>query len=284
MPTHARRRPQDAGQPARLPWQRVWRWAALMLLLLLPSGTARAQEGGVARLTIGVGLLHASGGGTLWQVAGQPLRTSVGTDSLALARELNSGFGVQFSGAYFPSRYFGFTGEVVVTGLGTGDRCRVMRTSGDRFTEDVCGSLNNTEYSTTTAALAAGVILRPGFHGAIQPYLRLMGGLAVAQQSFIMTSGFARSTFGLSSVSVYQDEGGTVTSPYLGAGVGLAAPVGPGWQLRWELRDNYLRLPAVAAATTRQGLQPRTTVRGHHYYSFSVGVDVVLERKRGRRY
>ena len=37
--------------------------------------------------------------------------------------------------------------------------------------------------------MAAGVILRPGIHGPIQPYARLMGGFGVVQQSFIQTAG-----------------------------------------------------------------------------------------------
>jgi hypothetical protein len=50
------------------------------------------------------------------------------------------------------------------------------------------------------------------------------------------------------------------------------------------VRDSYLRLPGITGATARQGLTPRTALRGHHFLSFSVGLDIVLERKRGRRY
>lgn len=238
-----------------------------------------------ARLTIGVGLLHTSGGGTVWAVPAQPISVNGGgSDTLAIGRNLNSGFGVSFTATYAPGRYIGFASDVVVMGLGSGDRCRIVRTSGSTFTEDLCGSLENTEYSSSTLIMAAGVILRPGFQGPVQPYIRLMGGFGVIQQSFLQTAGIVRSPNGLADVVIYRDDSGTLLSPYYAGIIGTTAAAGTGWQLRWELRDVYLALPHITGATRRQGLTPETGMRGHHLFSFSVGIDIVLERKRGRRY
>ncbi|MEO8636026.1 MAG: hypothetical protein ABI587_12180 [Gemmatimonadales bacterium] len=237
-----------------------------------------------ARLTIGVGLVHTSGGGVVWAVPGQPILAPTGIDTLALQRELQSGFGFLFSATYAPGRYVGFAADVLVMGLGSGDRCRIVRTAGSSFTDDLCGSLENTEYSSSTTILAGGVILKPGFRGTLQPYARLMGGFGVVQQSLIQTTGAVRTPQGLADASIYLDESGTLLSPYYGLAIGATAFAGPGWQFRWELRDSYLRLPGIAGPTTRQGLTPHTTMHGHHLFNFLVGVDIVLERKRGRRY
>ena len=95
-----------------------------------------------ARLTIGVGLMHTSGGGTVWTVPAQPIRLNDGTsDTLALGRNLTSSFGFVFSATYAPGRYVGFAADVLVTRLGSGDRCRIVRTGGSTFTQDLCGSL-----------------------------------------------------------------------------------------------------------------------------------------------
>jgi hypothetical protein len=240
---------------------------------LMAQGTADQ-----ARLTIGVGLMHTSGGGTVWAVPAQPISVDAGADdTLALARNLSSSFGFVFSATYAPGRYLGFAADVLVTRLGSGDRCRIVRTRGAAFTEDLCGSLDNTEYSSSTSILAAGVILRPGFQGPIQPYARLMGGFGVIQQSLIQTAGFVRSDNGVADAVIYR-------SPYYAVVIGATAAAGTGWQFRWDLRHSYLALPGITSATTRQGLTPRTAMRGHHLFSFSVGVDIVLERKRGRRY
>lgn len=255
------------------------------LLACLASPLMAQGAADQARLTIGVGLMHTSGGGSVWAVPAQPISVDAGAaDTLALSRSLSSSFGFLFTATYAPGRYVGLAADVLVTRLGSGDRCRIVRTRGSTFTEDLCGSLENTEYSSSTSIFSAGVILRPGFQGPIQPYARLMGGLGVVQQSLIQTAGFVRSANGVADAAIYRDDRGTSLSPYYAVVLGATAAAGTGWQIRWELRDNYLALPGITGATTRQGLPPRTAMRGHHLFSFSVGVDIVLERKRGRRY
>lgn len=58
-----------------------------------------------ARLTIGVSLVHTSGGGTVWSVPAQPILVTGGaSDTLALGRSLSSGFGFGFTGTNAPGR------------------------------------------------------------------------------------------------------------------------------------------------------------------------------------
>jgi len=60
--------------------------------------------------------------------------------------------------------------------------------------------------------------------------------------------------------------------------------IGRGYQFRFEVRDNWVRIPTVSGPAQRQGLKPPTSTSGKHVLSFTLGFDVVLERKRGRRY
>jgi hypothetical protein len=54
--------------------------------------------------------------------------------------------------------------------------------------------------------------------------------------------------------------------------------------VRFEVRDNWVRVPAITSPTDRQGLIPSSSPVGKHLLSFTLGFDVVLERKRGKRY
>jgi hypothetical protein len=237
-----------------------------------------------ARLAIGVGLVHASGGGRIWQVPDQPIISNTGTDTLALERRFTSGLGVGLSGIYFPNRYVGIGGEVVVVRIGSADHCRIIRSTGDVFTTALCSSLENAEHSSVSATFSGGVYLRPGFQGAIQPYGKLMLGFTDVEASFVGMAGYTQSGQTMPVVTLYQDEHTTTLSPYYAAGIGIAAGLGPGWQLRCEVRDTYIRLPGITGPTPRQGLEPRSHGHGFHQFNFAVSVDVVLERKRGRRY
>lgn len=255
------------------------------VLLLAEPGTALGQRTrDQGRLTVGVGLLHASGGGRLWQTPTQPIISNTGTDTIALERHLTSGLGAAVSLAYFPNAYIGVSGEVVILRLGAIDLCRLVQSTGDTFTTSLCANLNNVEYSSSSATFSAGVILRPGLRGAVQPYVRLMGGFTTVENSFVRVTGVAQSPQGMPLVTVYRDDRTTTISSYLTAGVGFAAPLSPGWQFRCEVRQSYLQIPAVSGPTPYQGVEPATGRRGVHLFNFTAGVDVVLERKRGRAY
>jgi hypothetical protein len=60
--------------------------------------------------------------------------------------------------------------------------------------------------------------------------------------------------------------------------------VGRAYHLRWEVRDNILGIQRVTGATSdRDQIPPHKTVY-KHLLSIMVGLDVVLERRAGRRY
>ena len=260
-------------------------FGATLVFGCLTPASAGAQTADRARLAIGVGIIHVSGGGELWRVGDQPLFVPADTDTVAVTRRLTSGFGAVFSGAFFPNDYFGVGAEVLVMGLGYADGCRIVRTRGSSLTSGLCTSLNNAEHSAIAFSMSTGIYLKPGFRGTFQPYVRVMGGFASLQQSLVRTEGEAATAGGLvAGVTLYDDSHTTSFSPYLNAGLGVAAAIGGGFQFRWEVREQYLRLPSVTGPTRFQGLVPPSTNRGRTTFGFSVGVDVLLARRRGRRY
>ena len=256
----------------------------LLPALVLLTAPLAAQQADQSRVVITVGAGYV-GGGELWTVTGQPLRVGGGfTDTLDLSRQLTSGLGVMFSGTYFPGDHFGFSGEALLLGLGSEDNCTVGFTTGSVETSEVCSSINHNSRGSTAVALSGGVVYRVASHDQISPYARLNLGFTVTQQSAIKMTGQHNTVDGPSDVPIYTDASPDRLHPYVGLALGVTAVAGKGYQLRLEVRDNYLRLPVPDGPTIHEALEPNTVTRGKHIFSLMLGFDVVLERKRGKRY
>ena len=75
-------------------------------------------------------------------------------------------------------------------------------------------------------------------------------------------------------------------------GAGAMLPLSPGYQLRLEARDLIVALPYPTGPATDTGSvanasalpQPPIGVKVRHVPTLMLGLDVVLERRRGRRY
>ena len=254
------------------------------MALGLASPVQAQKTADEARLvfTIGAGYV---GGGDLWSVTGQPIRVSSGfVDSLDLSRALKSGLGAQFSGTYFPGEHVGFGGEVTLLGLGTEDGCTVGFTSGDPETQEICTSIASMDRRATSVAISGALVYRVMSKQTISPYGKLNLGFVITQQSLIKVTGQHSTSQGPSDVPIYVDDSPDRLHPYVGLSLGVTAVAGKGYQFRLEIRDNYVRLPIPAGPTIHEALQPETAVKGKHIFSLMFGFDVVLERKRGRRY
>jgi hypothetical protein len=258
----------------------------LALLLLLAAAGAQAQTADQARLMFSLGIGQTSGGGTLWSVRDQPfLVSATQTDSLALTRSFRRNLDVVLSGTYFPGNHLGFNAEAQLLGLGTEDNCRVTSALVAGFTDSLCRSISHSERSATSATLSVGAVYRFASRQVIHPYVRTNAGLLITQQSFLKTKGTVIASTGEpTDVTVYEDRKASNLEPYLSFGGGVVAVIGRGYQFRFEVRDNWVRVPAVDGTTSRQGVEPPHRTVGKHLLTFTVGFDVVLERKRGRRY
>jgi hypothetical protein len=263
----------------------------LLCLAVALTGTLSAQKrADQARLMFTVSIGQNSGGGQLWSVGAQPFNTIDPvdslpvTDTLSVSRFFRRSLSVQFAGSYFPNANVGFTGEALLLGLGTTDGCRIKATTGSSETSDLCRTIRGHQRSATATALSGSVVYRAFINNPVHPYVRAGAGFVISQQSLLKTQGGINTSQGVAELTLYEDTKARRIHPYLSFGAGLVAVAGPGYQLRLEVRDNYVRIPAVAGPTPRQGVRPPDTTVGRHFVTALIGFDVVLERKRGRRY
>jgi hypothetical protein len=267
----------------------MMRLLSSLSLLVLLSGASRslvAQTADQARLMFTVGFGVTENISNLWSVGRQPFQVESDViDTLSVSRDFRRSLNVILSGTYFPGDHLGFNIEAQLLGLATKDKCRIRSTTGSIITYDLCSTIDREERSATSAAISGGLIYRVGSHQVIHPYIRTNVGILITQQSFIKMRGFVvGDDFEDAELTLYDDSDPARIQPYLSFGGGLVAVIGRGYQFRAEVRDNWVQIPTVTGPTARQGIVPPNELRGKHVLSMTIGFDVVLERKRGRRY
>jgi hypothetical protein len=252
-------------------------------LAVVSTATLQAQTADQARLMFSVGIGQTSGGGNLWSVGRQPyLITSAISDTLSIDRRFRRSLDLILSGTYFPGDHLGFNVEAQLLGLATEDDCRIVSAASQPETRSICRSIGRRQRSGSSAALSGGLIYRVASHQPLHPYARVNLGLVVTQQSFLKTTGLDTTSGAVATI--YEDNNPSSVKPYLSFGGGVVAVIGKGYQFRFELRDNWVQVPRVTGPTIRQNLRPPSEYVGKHLLTATIGFDVVLERKRGRRY
>jgi hypothetical protein len=263
---------------------RVW-GSALVLTLGLADFAWSQGTKDQARLifTVSGGVVT---GRHLWQVENQPIQVSPNAvDTLSLGRRIRSSIGIGFSGAYFRGEHLGVGVEGFLIGLGFEDNCRVVAApSGSAATAAGCQSIQGTTKSASAVALSAGPILRTNSQSLISPYVRANVGLVFSNQSSIRTIARFPAQFGIGDRVIYADDHDSRVSPSLALGAGFTAAVGRGYQLRWEVRDNIVGVQRVTGPVPTSDFIPPHKNAYKHLFSLSIGFDVVLERRKGRRY
>ncbi len=256
---------------------------ALLMACVIPStGWSQATKD-QARLifTVSGGFV---GGRDLWSIDAQPVQFTNPIDTLALGRRIRSTLGIGFAGSYFPGDNLGFGVEGFLVGLGFEDRCRVAFSSGSTDLISSCQSIQGATKSATAVALTVGPIFRVNSRRLISPYARANIGLVFSNQSSVRTTGRYLTPDGFSTLIVYDDDHESRVEPAFGLGVGVTAAVARGYQLRWEVRDNIVGVQRVSQASPEARVVPPHDVTFKHLFSMTIGFDVVLERRRGRRY
>lgn len=264
------------------------RWMVFAALAALAGSPLAAQRtADQARLSLG---LHAgaTAGTKMWNISGQPIVDAGNADTVALARRIKGSLAVVFHGTYFPGESWGFTGEAMLIGLGQDDECRLTFASGSTRNQQVCNSITQGESPSSAVALSVGMIYRAWSRRTISPYGRIHAGMVVSQQSTVQMNGFYRSD-SLSQeetrVTIYDDPDSRQLTPVLGVAVGFTAALGRGYQLRWEVRDNMVGVEEVTGTTFGAPREePPHSLTFKHVFSVTFGFDVLLERRRGRRY
>lgn len=258
--------------------------ALLTLLAVLPTaqGTAQATRD-QSRLVLGVSVGYI-GGTDLWSVSEQPIITNTeATDVFRLKRSIRSNVTFIGQATWYSSANLGFTGEIAYIGLGTRDACGLVAASGDPLNRLVCRTLDGNERPASATSLGVGVNFRPASRASLQPYVRAVTGLALVPRNTVRTVATI-GQFGDTAFTIYPGNNGTDTKLTGTVAAGFATSASPGYQFRIELRNTWVQLPIVTGPTVYQGEIPPTRTAWKSLPSLVVGFDIVLEKRRGRRY
>lgn len=259
--------------------------AVLAAALARPASAQATHDQARIAFTVMLGYVQPK---SLWSVDKQPIVDAPNpADTLALSRRIRPNVTFGFSGLYFPGDHLGYLGEAYLLGLGFEDSCHLVYSSGSVRNSATCASIDNGEKASTAVALNAGLMYRVNSRAAISPYGRLGAGLLFSTQSSVrMVGQFPSQTVPgeLADAIVYPDNHDSSISPTAVLAIGFTSALGHGYQLRWEVRDNMAAVRAVTGATVDDGIPPPVSTRLKHLFSFNVGFDVVLERRRGHRY
>ncbi len=248
------------------------------------AGPAWAQAtGDEARLLLGVSI-GAVSGRHLWSSGPQAVQFTTPADTFALSRRIRSNLVIGFGGSYFSSENLGLAVEGFLLGLGFEDSCRQVFSSGSGSVASVCESIQGREKPASAVALSAGPIFRFNSRKLLSPYLRANVGIVLSNQSAIRTFGEFPTDSGLSTLIVYSDDKNSRVDPSLALAAGFTAAVAKGYHLRWEIRDNIAGIQEVTGTIPIAGFVPPHKRAFKHLFSMTIGFDVILERRRGRRY
>jgi hypothetical protein len=254
---------------------------AIAALLGFPATAALAQKtGDQSRIIFTISGAYIGGRG-LWNVPNQPVQDPPLVDTFSLNRSIAANFGAGFSGAYFPGENVGITADLLLLGLGYDDSCRIANTPESQRNLEVCDDIDEQDNSAAAVTISVGGNFRLFPREFISPFARANVGVLIANQSSILTQGVTNDRVLL---TIYEDEKRESVTPAFALGVGATMQISRGYHLRWEVRDNIVGIDAVTGPTSGPGFKPPHEQVFKHMFSVLIGVDVVLERDRGRRY
>lgn len=264
------------------------RFVALTVVLLLAvAGAARAQaRADQARLSFGVSFGY-NGGTDVWSVKGQQLFDNFATDTADFTRRVRPTLGLAFVGTYFPNDRLGFAAEAHLISLAFEDGCTLRSNSGSFRNAAVCIDVNGRNSPGTTVAGTVGVLYRPFPWTALQPYGRVNLGAVVSQVSAVRMRATIPTDPGDSSYVdyyVFQDNHPASVAPTAALAAGVTAFVGRSYQMRFEMKDNLVSIERVTGTAPTTPAEPTSDRKLRHVFSMMIGLEVVLEKKRGRRY
>jgi hypothetical protein len=256
------------------------------IVALTAASQTAAQIGQQPNLVLTI-FAGAGAGHDLWVVGKQPLQF-IGTsqyDTLRLSQAIAPSIIAGIAATYFRDAHLGFHVELSYVGFPVDGGCTGLFFHPD-FEEknaQTCADIQGSGSEGGAIAFFTGVTLRATARRAISPYVRLNVGLIGSSRSTIAMSGEYVTARGVGFREVITDPRSRHAALTFGASAGFTRPISPGYQFRWEVRDLVLAMNRVTRAANGVGIPP-TASRLYHHFSLILGLDVVLEKKRGRRY
>ena len=262
------------------------RLATFALLALAGASGAAAQtsQQPTILLTIFAG---AGAGHGLWVVDKQPLQV-LGTsqyDTLRLSQTVTPSIMLGASATYFPSPHIGFHVELSYVGFPVDGGCTGVFYHPDveEKNRQTCDDIQQRGPDGGSIAIFTGITLRAASRRSLSPYARLNLGIVNQSRSTIgMDGGFVTAS-GAGVREVIADPKPQRTVGMFGAAVGFTRAISPGYQFRWEVRDLVVPMRRLTAPANALAIGPIAS-RLYNHFSLILGLDVVLEKKRGRRY
>jgi len=262
----------------------------ILALVLATPAAAQSNPQPTIVLTIGGGVVTGHG---LWTIERQPLcilgggGACTGTyDTLRIARSISPSLTLGASGTYFPWPNLGFHAEISYIGLPIDDTCTPVRLFPDPPNErgqQMCDNLTAAKGTGGAISMFVGATLRAASRKAISPYARFNVGIVNMTTSTTEVVGTYVEAGGILERQIIEDINGSGASFMLGAAAGLTTPIGTGYQFRLEVRDIVNSITRVTGPANDLAIAP-TDSKYYHHLGLVMGLDIVLERKRGRRY
>ena len=264
---------------------------ALFALAVIAAPLA-AQSGEGTQPSIVLTIFAGAGTGHgLWTIAKQPLQV-LGTsqyDTLRLSQSVTPTIIAGFAATYFPSAHLGLHAELSYVGLPVDGSCTGLFYNADfeNKNQQTCDDIQRSGSDGGSVAMFVGATFRAASRGAISPYARLNVGIINETRSTIEMSGSFVAAGAVGVREVLTDPNSRHAQPMVGAALGFTRPISPGYQFRWEASDLVVsmnRAMGPGVPTAGAGAIPPVGSRLYHHFSLKLGLAVVLEKKRGRRY
>jgi hypothetical protein len=261
-----------------------------LLALFLVGRSASAQTGDQPNLVLTV-FAGVTAGHSLWSIQGQPFcsdaacGTSSPYDTFNLSRDITSSLVAGVGATFFSSSHVGIHGEISYMGLSFEDHCRDVFASTSPRNAEVCARANSSSLSTSAIVFSAGVLFRASARHPISPYGRAGLMLTTTSSGTIQMPSFYTDggTQPPQPIAILEDANPKKSGFGFQVGAGFTSRLGPGYQVRFEVRDLVIPLERANGIAGGNREPPKTT-RLYHHVALALGIDVVLEKKRGRRY
>jgi len=231
--------------------------------------------------------------GDLWHIPEQPYLTLLPQqqwDTLKLRRRLTTGPVVGVNGTFYSSSHWGLAAEIVYVGLRKDSDCSFIHLTPDsqHRNEQVCNDVTATVTTASNVGISVGGAFRFTTRSLVTPYARVHGGVSIRSSSLVQVTGrmtieLPNGTMALRERVVIQDEQDVRLYPLVGAAAGIMFSVAPGYQIRFELRDQLMVLQRPTGPANDLAVAEIESFLGHSP-ALVFGIDIVLEQRRGRRY
>lgn len=249
------------------------------------AAPASGQEtGDESRLVFNVGIGWASGG-DLWTVPNQPVLDILAVDTFNLSRSMSETWAAGMSGTYYKGAHLGIGVDLLLVNLRYNDSCQLAFATGSQSNADACQSINGSGQSALSSQITGTLIYRFASRSPVSPYVRANVGIMVANLNTTRLSGFYVNEDDLTvELPIYTNSDQTRISPVGAIGAGVTFAIARAYHLRIEARGSSYTLNAVTGPNPSIGAEANTEAKRKTQLTLMVGVDLLLERSRGRRY